>query len=210
MVGGEYGSEGKGHISSYLAPEYDVLVRVGGPNAGHKVFEDPEPYTHHQLPSGTRCSKARLVIGPGAVLSVPGLLKEIAECRVDASRLSIDPQAMIIEESDRKREARTLVQTIGSTGQGVGYARFGRLRYKRTRAEQKQILIEQGCEFFKGTECKHRFVGIFGDRRIKKILRRALRWEVMEYPKREPSSEDRVRVVDLDPLPKTFAVSASR
>jgi len=122
LVGGEYGSEGKGHISSYLAPEYDVLVRVGGPNAGHKVFEDPEPYTHHQLPSGTRCSKARLVIGPGAVLWVPGLLKEIAECRVSASRLSIDPQAMIIEEADRRHEARTVVQTIGSTGQGVGYA----------------------------------------------------------------------------------------
>ena len=27
--------------------------------------------------------------------------------------------------------------------------RFGRLRYKRSRAEQKQILIAQGCEFFK-------------------------------------------------------------
>lgn len=122
LIGGEFGSEGKGHISSYLAPEYDVLVRVGGPNAGHKVFEDPEPYTHHQLPSGTRCSTARLIIGPGAVLSVPKLLQEIADCRVSANRLSIDPQAMIIEDADCRREARTLVGRIGSTGQGVGYA----------------------------------------------------------------------------------------
>jgi adenylosuccinate synthase len=52
LVGGEYGSEGKGHISSYLAPEYDILVRVGGPNAGHKVFEDPAPYTHTNYPPG--------------------------------------------------------------------------------------------------------------------------------------------------------------
>src|SRR6202007_1399812 len=65
--------------------------------------------------------------------------------------------------------------------------RFGRLRYKRSRAEQKQILIEQGCEFFKDTGCKHRFVGIFGDRRTKRILRAALKWEVMEFPKQEPS-----------------------
>jgi len=86
--------------------------------------------------------------------------------------------------------------------------RFGRLRYKRTRAEQKQILIEQGCEFFKGTECKHRFVGIFGDRRTKKILRRALRWDVMEYPKPQPSSQDRVPVVDVDPVPTTFAAAS--
>ena len=38
IVGGQFGSEGKGHIASYLSREYAVLVRVGGPNAGHKVF----------------------------------------------------------------------------------------------------------------------------------------------------------------------------
>ncbi len=122
LIGGEYGSEGKGHIASYLAREYELLVRVGGPNAGHKVFEDPEPYTHHLLPCGTRCSTAKLLIGPGAVLSVAGLMKEIAECGVPATRLSIDPQAMIIEDDDRKRESKSIVKTIGSTGQGVGAA----------------------------------------------------------------------------------------
>ena len=63
--------------------------------------------------------------------------------------------------------------------------RFGRLRYKRSRAEQKQLLIEQGCEFFKDTGCKHRFVGIFGDRRMKRTLRRALKWQVLPFPKLE-------------------------
>jgi hypothetical protein len=87
--------------------------------------------------------------------------------------------------------------------------RFGRLRYKRTRAEQKQILIEQGCEFFKDTGCKHRFVGIFGDRRTKKLLRRALKWEVMEYPKRAQSVEDRAQIVGLDLVPTTFAAAPS-
>lgn len=122
LIGGEYGSEGKGHIASYLSREYDLLLRVGGPNAGHKVFEDPEPYTHHLLPCGTRCTNAQLAIGPGAVLDLSGLLREIAECGVPASRLSIDPQAMVIEETDRQLEARTLVRSIGSTGQGVGAA----------------------------------------------------------------------------------------
>jgi hypothetical protein len=87
--------------------------------------------------------------------------------------------------------------------------RFGMLRYKRSRAEQKRILIEQGCEFFKDDRCKHRFVGIFKDRRSKRALRSALRWEVMEYPTQVPSSEDRVQVVNLDPVPKTFAASVS-
>ena len=31
IVGGGYGSEGKGNIAFYLAPEYDLLIRVGGP-----------------------------------------------------------------------------------------------------------------------------------------------------------------------------------
>jgi hypothetical protein len=45
---------------------------------------------------------------------------------------------------------------------------------------------------------------------MKRILRRALRWNVMEYPKREPSPEDRVHVVDLDPAPTTFAAASAR
>lgn len=126
LIGGEYGSEGKGHIASHLAREYDLLVRVGGPNAGHKVFQDPVPYTHHQLPSGTRFSEAPILLAPGAVLNVEKLLKEIGDCKVDAQRLSIDPQAMIIEDQDIKSEAQ-LVKNIGSTGQGVGNATARRI-----------------------------------------------------------------------------------
>jgi hypothetical protein len=86
--------------------------------------------------------------------------------------------------------------------------RFGMLRYKRSRAEQKRILIKQGCEFFKDNGYKHRFVGIFGDRRTKRILRASLRWQVADYPK-GARSEDRVQIVDLDTVPKTFAASAT-
>jgi hypothetical protein len=48
--------------------------------------------------------------------------------------------------------------------------------------------MEEGCEFFKDGGRKHRYVGIYGDRRIKRILRRALRWKVLPYPKRHQSS----------------------
>jgi hypothetical protein len=65
----------------------------------------------------------------------------------------------------------------------------GTLKYKRTRAEQKQLLIEEGCEFFKDSGRKHRYVGIYGDRRTKRILRGALRWQVLPYPKRDRTSE---------------------
>jgi len=126
LVGGQWGSEGKGQVSGYLAPEYDVLVRVGGPNAGHKVYELPKPYTFYHLPSGTRCNRrAQIVLGPGAVLGLPKLMEEISDCALSGSgRLFIDPQAMVIDAADVNMENHvgSAVAAIGSTGQGVGAA----------------------------------------------------------------------------------------
>jgi adenylosuccinate synthase len=119
LIGGEFGSEGKGNIAFYLAPEYDVLVRVGGPNAGHVVPTSP-PYTHRSLPSGTLAHEgAQLVIGPGAVINPGVLLQEIADCGVEGGRLVIDPQCGIIDDQAIQDE-EALVTEIGSTAQGVG------------------------------------------------------------------------------------------
>lgn len=124
LVGGQYGSEGKGNIAHYLAPEYDVLVRVGGPNAGHMVFRvDEKPYTFRQLPSGALGNKdATLVIGAGAVISLDVLLREITELALTFEKVIIDPQAMIIDPEDIEWEEQTLKSAIGSTAQGIGKA----------------------------------------------------------------------------------------
>jgi adenylosuccinate synthase len=131
IVGGEYGSEGKGNIAYHLGPEYQLLVRVGGPNAGHKVYGPTgEIYTHRLLPSATLTSDAPLLLAPGCVLDVTVLQDEIADCGVDAERLSIDPQAMIISQADIEQEtsgASDLVKAIGSTGKGVGAATARRI-----------------------------------------------------------------------------------
>jgi len=50
-------------------------------------------------------------------------------------------------------------------------------------------MMEEGNEFFREENGKHRYVGIYGDRRIKRILRGALKWEVLPYPKRVAISE---------------------
>ena len=125
LIGGQYGSEGKGQIAAHLAPEYSLLVRVGGPNAGHSVYLGPDRYAHHQLPSGTLFNAAaQLLIGPGAVLNVDMLLQEIADCDVTPDRLSIDPDAMIITAKDieTERVKGGLTDTLGSTGSGTGIA----------------------------------------------------------------------------------------
>lgn len=124
LVGGQYGSEGKGNIAHFLAPEYDVLVRVGGPNAGHTVFRvDDDPYIFKHIPSGAISNPgARLVIGAGAVIRLKTLQEEINELSLDVGRLLIDNKAMIIEDSDIAWEEEHLKNEIGSTAQGVGYA----------------------------------------------------------------------------------------
>jgi adenylosuccinate synthase len=122
LVGGQYGSEGKGNIVGHIAPEYSLLVRVGGPNAGHKVYAEPIPEAYFHLPSGTeRAPKAQLLLGAGAMIFPPKLLEEIAAHQIDSDRLSIDPQAMIIEPEDIAQE-KLLLDTISSTAQGVGAA----------------------------------------------------------------------------------------
>ena len=120
IVGAQYGSEGKGNVCAFLAREYQVLMRVGGPNAGHKVA-DPY-YTFVHLPSGTKHNPdAKLLIGAGATISLEVLFREIEECDVGPDRLSVDPQAIIIEPSDVAWEMESL-EVIGSTKKGVGAA----------------------------------------------------------------------------------------
>lgn len=127
IVGGAYGSEGKGNIAFYLAPEYDLLIRVGGPNAAHKVYlASGEVFTHYSLPSGTLAGQAHLLLGPGAVVEPEELLAEMADCNISSDRLSIDPHVMIIEDEDKAREA-VLREKIGSTVSGTGSATARRL-----------------------------------------------------------------------------------
>ncbi len=127
LIGGQYGSEGKGNVVSYLAREYDVMVRVGGPNAGHTVASTNGPYTYHHLPSGARDVKSRLLLGPGMTIRLKGLFEEICECNIGPDRLFIDPQATIIEDDDLESEGQHLVSTIASTGSGSGAATARRI-----------------------------------------------------------------------------------
>lgn len=144
LIGGQYGSEGKGQIAAHLAPEYDVLVRVGGPNAGHKVYEEPKPHTFHHLPSGSfRNPHSQIVLGAGAVIYPPKLMEELLMADVDATRLAIDPKAMVITDADKRAEAK-LVKSIGSTGQGVGYATARKIL--RTAAKPKVVLAKDTKE----------------------------------------------------------------
>ena len=145
LIGGQYGSEGKGNIVGHIAAEYDLLVRVGGPNAGHQVYSEPQPEKYFHLPSGTRrAPNAKLLLGPGAVIYPPKLLDEIAAHGVSKDRLSIDPQAMIISDADREEEAR-LYGNISSTAQGVGVASARKMTGRSDYKDGKQKFLACDC-----------------------------------------------------------------
>ncbi|MGD0064281.1 MAG: adenylosuccinate synthetase [Streptosporangiaceae bacterium] len=132
LVGGQWGSEGKGNLAFFIASEYDLLVRVGAPNAGHKIcMPDGVVYTHRQLPSGTRATDSPLLLGAGAVIDVEVLMREIADCQVSAERLAVDPGALVIEHADVQREIG-LKKAIGSTGTGGGAALARRIEQRGT------------------------------------------------------------------------------
>lgn len=126
IVGGQFGSEGKGNIAAYLSKEYDVLVRVGGPNAGHTVASPSGEFTYHQLPSGAKDCDAELLLGPGMTIDVAKLLEEVRQAGIKEDRLFIDPDAMIISEEDIQQE-NDLRDSISSTASGSGAAAARRI-----------------------------------------------------------------------------------
>lgn len=121
LVGGQFGSEGKGKIAGYLANEFQMAIRTGGPNAGHTVEWNGVFYKLQTLPCPVINENCILGIGAGGLIDLSILQREIKELRIQPKRLFIDPQAGIIDHHHVEQEI-SLKKEIGSTGKGVGAA----------------------------------------------------------------------------------------
>jgi adenylosuccinate synthase len=131
VVGGQFGSEGKGKVAHFLAVETRArfAVRVGGPNSGHTVI-DPlgNAVVFRHLPTASLLCDVISVIPSGAYLHVPTLLSEIKHVGLNSDRLVIDPHAWVIEDRDVQSESEAGLQVaIGSTGTGTGAALIRRI-----------------------------------------------------------------------------------
>jgi adenylosuccinate synthase len=126
VVGGQYGGEGKGKISAYITQHenIDVCIRCGGPNSGHSfVAEDGTTKLLRQVPTGYIRPQTRLLIPAGALVDLGVLKDELDSFGLDGARVGIDRNTMVIEESDREREAGLkLRERLSSTLCGVGSA----------------------------------------------------------------------------------------
>lgn len=121
IVGGQFGSEGKGKVAGYLSSEFTFAARTGGPNSGHTVEFKGRIYQLQSIPSAFVNPTCHLGIGAGGIIDPQILLAEIEQCEVAPSRLLIDPQAVIVNRAYRRQEDG-IVAALASTGQGVGIA----------------------------------------------------------------------------------------
>lgn len=135
VVGGQYGSEAKGAVTARLALESSapLVIRVGGPNAGHTVYDaNATEWKLRHVPVGFVNPRAWLALAAGSEINSEVLHKEINELESAGyeitERLTIDPQATILDQDHITREeVSTLNARLGSTAKGVGAARADRI-----------------------------------------------------------------------------------
>ncbi|CAM3206237.1 adenylosuccinate synthase [Paenibacillus lupini] len=128
VVGTQWGDEGKGKITDYLADGADVVARYqGGNNAGHTILIDNKKYKLTMIPSGIFNQNKTCVIGNGMVINPQALIDEINYIHdngFSSENLKISDRAHVIMpyhlvldglEEDRKGDNK-----IGTTRKGIG------------------------------------------------------------------------------------------
>ena len=131
VVGTQWGDEGKGKITDFLAQQSDVVARFqGGDNAGHTIQFAGQTYKLHLIPSGIFNDDKICILGNGMVINPKSLLKEMDYVKshgADLSHLEISDRAHVIlpyhMELDRlQEESKGIDKQIGTTKKGIGPA----------------------------------------------------------------------------------------
>ena len=156
VVGGQYGSEGKGAIVRHIANDYQVHIRVGSPNAGHTIYWNGEKHVMQSIPCGWINPDPEIVIGRCALLNTKQLMSELEHIEKYypdfKQRLHIDAKAGILDEKFHQQEGGVngeMHRRIGSTGEGVGPARVARIN----RDPEQFYMFESIAEEYGLTEC---------------------------------------------------------
>jgi adenylosuccinate synthase len=127
IVGGQFGSEGKGKIALEIvrrSSEPVTAIRVGGPNSGHTGYDRKgTKWALRQLPAACVDKNVNVHFPAGSYIDADLLTSEVEMLGYPKHCISISPYARIITEEHKvwERDAG-LTSLIGSTGSGVGGA----------------------------------------------------------------------------------------
>ena len=149
IIGGQYGSEGKGKVAYYWAKKKkaEAAVRVGGSNSGHTIYDEKgRLYAFRMLPTACMLDEIVSILPAGAYIDISVLLKEIQLAGISQGKLKIDPNAVIIKDEYKVEEqSMNLRKTIGSTLSGTGIAVIERSR----RSKDNPVLMAKDIEELK-------------------------------------------------------------
>lgn len=141
VVGGQYGSEGKGKIAHFWAKKMNAaaVVRVGGSNSGHTIYDvEGKTYAFRMLPTSCILKNVFSVLPAGTYIDIDVLQEEIKLVGIDPHKLKIDPNAIIIKDEYKVHESLMgLCENVGSTLSGTGAAVIERVK----RDKQKGALM---------------------------------------------------------------------
>lgn len=148
IVGANWGDEGKGKMTDFLAARSDCVVRFqGGNNAGHTIINDFGKFALHLLPSGVFYPHVQNILGPGVAVNIEAFFKEYDELlarRVPAPKVKISDRAQIILPYhilfDELEEKRLGKEGFGSTKTGI--APFYSDKYQKIGIQINEIFDE--------------------------------------------------------------------
>jgi adenylosuccinate synthase len=127
IVGSNWGDEGKGKVTDYLAGQSDFVVRFqGGKNAGHTIINQYGKFALHLLPSGVFFQNVTNILGTGVAVDIEAFLNELnklLERNVPEPKIFISDRAQVVLPIhilfDRYEEERLADQKFGSTKSGI-------------------------------------------------------------------------------------------
>lgn len=125
LIGTQWGDEGKGKITDFLAQKADCVIRYqGGSNAGHTVEVANEKFMLHLIPSGILYPDTLCIIGNGVVVDMGKVIEELEALQkrgIDTSNLRISLRAPVVMPYHRKLDAlQDQSSNIGTTKRGIG------------------------------------------------------------------------------------------
>jgi adenylosuccinate synthase len=130
VVGTQWGDEGKGKATDYLADRMDLVVRYqGGNNAGHTILAEGHTLKLQLIPSGILYPHITSVIADGVVVDPRVLLEEMDGLRA----IGVDPSGLVVSgnchmimpyhlELERVTERFLGKNALGTTKRGIGPA----------------------------------------------------------------------------------------
>ncbi|MCM1131567.1 MAG: adenylosuccinate synthase [Roseburia sp.] len=130
IVGSQWGDEGKGKVTDYLAQEADVVVRSqGGNNAGHTILFDGQKFALRSIPSGIFNPSIKNIMANGMVIEPKQTLEELhtlEERGIKKFQLFISDRAHVVlpyhSALDGAFESLKKDKKIGTTKRGIGPA----------------------------------------------------------------------------------------